>query len=779
MGKISHSFSIGLVACILCVFSPHSLSAQNSSIGSWKSYTSTRSVTDITLDSNQNIWASTLGGVVFIDDNSDIEKLTVVDGLSRLDGTSIIIDETRSRVFVGYVDGLIDVINIDDLSVSTLSDIERNTLYSSKTIHGFNIYEHRLLVLTSFGIVEYDLNSLTVTDTYSKIGSNNRGISVYDSFIKNDNLYIGTDSGIAFTPLSGTINESSWTNIKAVDGLTDDPIIALGYIDNEIYASTINSTFVNQNNSWTEVAILAGINVLEHEYDNEDYYIITGPQIFERTGTTNFASTDIFPNRAVSASLDNNSLLVGSLNDGVLIYNTSLEIEAQFVTDGPYQNLFQGVAINDGVLISGSSQKSSFDGNIDKAKGFYIYSDGNWTNENANTNEVIAQFNFQQVLTTTFTDKYYYFGSWGRGIARYDIETSETVIFDETNSTLRGWEADNPLFPVISGLSTDSNVDVWLVSRYATNPLYHQQPGDEDWTPIAKVSEANGLEYESLFIDSFDQKWIPLESTSTNGVGLLVINTNQTLDVSDDTAVRLTTDTYNGNLPDNKVKVIVEDKNNEVWIGTERGIARFLFPEFVIDGSSQERQAQWLINEDTSQVSRFLLRDVNVSAMAVSPSNEKWIGSENQGLWLLNEEGSKILKRFTTENSPLFSNAIISIAVDENTGEVFIATDKGLISYQGISRVSTSAMSELKVYPNPFTYDSHSEIIIDDLSDESTITILGVDGTAIHRFESNSSRTTWDGRNREGRKLGSGVYYIVAVDNDTGKKGIGKVVIIK
>lgn len=152
---------------------------------------------------------------------------------------------------------------------------------------------------------------------------------------------------------------------------------------------------------------------------------------------------------------------------------------------GPYQNYFSGLTIDDGILISASTNESAGNFVIDRSKGYYIYDGSDWNNYNSQTNEVIQSFGYQQTFTTTVTEEYYYIGSWGRGVARHHKENNEVHIFDETNSTLRGYVDDSPLFPVISGLQTDSNDDVWLTSRYGDTPLYYQTPGDDDWVPLS------------------------------------------------------------------------------------------------------------------------------------------------------------------------------------------------------------------------------------------------------------------------------------------------------
>lgn len=88
-------------------------------------------------------------------------------------------------------------------------------------------------------------------------------------------------------------------------------------------------------------------------------------------------------------------------------------------------------------------------------------------------------------------------------------------------------------------------------------------------------------------------------------------------------------------------------------------------------------------------------------------------------------------------------------------------------------------MEELKVFPNPYVYDKHNQITIENLSDQTTIRIVGADGSVFNEFESRGGRTVWDGRTADGKELSSGVYFVIALDASNNEKGIGKVVIIR
>jgi len=745
----------------------------------WKAHTSFRSIIGIEQVNDESIWITTEGGVAIYEDTSLVKTLTIVDGLSRLASTSIVYDPATNSMIIGYVDGIIDVVDAENFQITQIEDINRNTIFSSKRINKLLILNNLLLVGTDFGIVEFDINSFFVRNSYLKLGSFDAGTVVNDITKIGNNLYVATEQGIAFSPIDGNYTESDWTNYDQSDGLTNSNISTIGNFDNGIVASSLSENYKIENGSWTLNTAFTNNIIIDYVEQDTRSIALAEKNIYINENSN--SSVRFIPDK-VATSLNNSAngkVIFGTLNNGIGLVNEDLSFN--FITStGPYQNFFQGLSFDEGILLSSSSQKSSGIRDIDRAKGFYVYTGEDWANYNAFTVTELNSKRYQQAFRSLATEKYYYFGSWGRGVSRLDKETSDVRVFDETNSTLRGWPTDDPNFPVIIGLDKDSNDDVWVVSRYGGTPLYRQTPGDDDWDLFLESNAINSSDlYEGLYIDSFDQKWIPLQNNSTSGTGLLIIDTKDPTDENDDVGVKLQVGLNAGNLPDNKVKAIIEDKNGEVWIGTERGIAKFIFPELIIEGATQERTAQWLINEDTSAVSRFLLRDINVSSMAVNDANEKWIGSTNQGIWVLNAEGSKIINRYTTANSPLFSNNIISIAINDITGEVFIATDVGLISYQGIPQRAVTEMEELKVFPNPFNYEKNSQIFIEGLSDKSTIKILGVDGTVVNIIETVGGRTSWDGRDKNGAKLGSGVYFVVATDTDGSSKGVGKIIIVQ
>lgn len=776
---------VSIVILLLLFYSTNLFAQQNNS---WSSITSFNTVNGLAQSSEGEIWGVSDGGLFSFSESKGefIRELTTVDGMYRLDGITIEYVESSNSILIGYINGMIDLFNIENETFERVEDIYRVQGFTSKRINDFEVYGDRIFVATEFGIIVYDANSFLVSSSFTKIGTFDRGTPIRDIYIENDVIYVGTQQGIGVANINDNLDiESTWTNYDESDGLPSESIQSVIFFDDEILASSVSSNYILRDGSWQINPLLTDYSEIQYRkvVDNENLVIYRPNRILIVNQDKNLEIINPGINGITDVIYDNSytsSMFISSITAGVGVSDISTNQFDFYSPEGPNVNFFEGMGFADQTFISGTTRLSQLNATLDNTKGYYIRDESGWRNFNRNTNQELNQAQFRQAFTSTYNDQFYYIGSWGRGIARHNRETNEIDVFNSSNSTLRGWAADSPTFPVISGLGTDDGEAVWATSRYATNPLYVQLPGEDEWINYGKSSAVSSSdEYVKLFIDSFNQKWITLESAGGAGRGLLVLDTGEASQINESDGVKLTDDQSIGNLPDMAVTEVIEDRDGEVWVGTQRGIARFIFPQFIISGSQQERQAQWLLNEDPDAASPFLLRDINVTAMAVNAANQKWVGTASEGVWLLNENGSAIVKRFTSENSPLFSNTIRDIEVFDETGEVYISTELGLSIYRDTPIAAVSSMDELKIYPNPFLYDKHTSVSIENLSETTTIRVLGVDGALIRTIENRGGRASWDGRDSQGREVGSGVYIVVALDPDGDERGFGKVAIIK
>jgi len=625
-----------------------------------------------------------------------------------------------------------------------------------------------------------------VLDSYSKLGSFDSGVVVEDLTIEDGLIYAATQQGVAIGDTGLNLNTAAaWQNFDESDGLPAGGTSTVQKFGERIFVSGTDQNFLYENNNWQQTNLFGNNIIVNYSLSRSGNTLVALSEsvIYRVDAGLNVESTTPDALRLNTVLLDDeitNRIYIGTFNRGLGFADlTSGNFEFDSPS-GPNINFFEGISFDGETVFSGTTRSAESDNIADNSKGYHIYRDGVWQSFNRHNTPVLNNSIFRKAFKSVHTEEYYYFGSWGRGIARHHKESDEIHVFNSSNSTIEGWVALNPDYPVITGLETDSERNVWATSFFGSTPLYFQRPGDDDWIAYGKsAAAASSDEYVGLFVDSYDQKWVTLQSSGRAGRGLLVIDTGNPEDANDQTGVKISDTPGSGNLPSASVNAIIEDLDGEVWAGTDRGIAKFVFPQFVVTGSAQEREAQWLLNEDPDAESPFLLRDINVTSMAVNSANQKWIGTANDGIWLLNSRGSSIIKHYNTDNSPLLSDAIVDIAVQQETGVVYISTDVGLITYQDIPSESVREMETLKVFPNPFVYDRHNRIIVEDLSDQTTIRILGVDGTLIRSIENRGGRAEWDGMDFNGNKVGSGVYLVVALNSDGSERGVGKVVIIR
>jgi hypothetical protein len=176
---------------------------------------------------------------------------------------------------------------------------------------------------------------------------------------------------------------------------------------------------------------------------------------------------------------------------------------------------------------------------------------------------------------------------------------------------------------------------------------------------------------------------------------------------------------------------------------------------------------------------QILLETESITAIAIDGGNRKWLGTANNGVFLLSPDGTEQIHHFTSENSPLLSNIIYTISIDHLTGEVFFGTNLGIVSYRSDAVAPSYDKEELIVFPNPVRQDYFGPIAINGTASNSEVKITDSNGNAVNQLISEGGQAIWDGTNFNGERVATGVYFILSSD-DTGEyKVAGKVLIIQ
>ena len=324
----------------------------------------------------------------------------------------------------------------------------------------------------------------------------------------------------------------------------------------------------------------------------------------------------------------------------------------------------------------------------------------------------------------------------------------------------------------VNGLIYDKENNLWMVScetQHAVNVLMK----NGDWVSLHYPEIVKASNFGRTIFDK--RGWLWATSSRIESGVLFCLNYNGTIaDTSDDQHRFITRFTnQDGSLLEQlAVYCIAEDKEGVIWIGTNRGPLVLNNPSRYFNDNFYCTQIKVPRNDD-SGLADFLLVNEAINAIAIDGANRKWIGTASNGIYLISADGMETIHHFTEENSPLLSNSIVSIAIHPRTGEVFIGTGKGLVSYQSDATEAENSFKEsnVRAYPNPVRPDYSGVITVTGMVYDSDVKIVDTAGHLIYQGTSLGGQFTWDGRNKQGRRVATGIYMVLAADSE-GKEGI-------
>ncbi len=721
----------------------------------WKNYTALKNVQDVTISSD-GFWSAATGGAFqYSTVTNQFTTLHKSDGLQGNSLTSVIIDNS-GRTWFGSVEGIIDIYNASNNNLEAILDIY-NSNQINKRINDFASAGDTIIVSTDFGVSLINSNSFLFLDTYFKFGTFPSNTSV-NSAIKSGLFYVCTDQGVAIQK-PGAFNLSapeSWDVYSIAQGLPSNKTLKAGLFLGNLIVSTDKGFSRFANNTWSNfIPGLINTNIADFQISGDSILIIAQNNIYLYYNDV----LNVLYNSPVTISrIDYNESfgIVCASTNGTLYLNPQLT--AEFLSpNAPPVNQFPSISID------ANSKFWSASGKDVTGVGYYTLENDTWNHFNtSNTPELPTN----AVYHANALGNTVYLGGWGYGFL--EVNGNDKILFNTANTGMQGVD-ENPNFLVITGFGMDSRGNLWVLNLGAVDRknLSIKTPNG-DWKHFTIPAE-NNIYLEShynLAVDPYDTKWY--NCTQPARQGLFYFNENKTYeDPSDDRSDYLST---TDGLNTNDIRDVVVDRRGDVWVATSLGVNVITNTSAIPTSGSSALD----IN------SIFVLRQQSVNAIAVDPLNQKWIGT-NEGLLLVNSDGSRLITTFTSQNSALLSNIIRSIAIDENKGIVYVGTDEGLTSFETPYIKPLESFEELFVYPNPYKIKSGNNLLtIDGLIRDTDIKILTIDGTLVTEFSSPGGRTAyWDGKDDDGELVSTGVYIIVAFDTEGNSVVTGKVAVLR
>ena len=302
--------------------------------------------------------------------------------------------------------------------------------------------------------------------------------------------------------------------------------------------------------------------------------------------------------------------------------------------------------------------------------------------------------------------------------------------------------------------------------------MFNPIKANGEWVKFQSSELAISYKTDKITITSDNRKWINCDQ------GIFIFNEKGTIDdKSDDESKLYTTFTdANGSIDVSGYYCVVEDKTGQVWIGTSRGPIICRNPRNSIDKISCER----IVRTNNENGEPFYLLDgEKINAIAVDGGNRKWIGTQSSGVFLVSEDGMETIYNFTTANSPLPSNQVNTLAINQQTGEVFIGTEKGLVSYMGDATEGSEDYSDIYAYPNPVRPEQNDRVTIVGLMNDSNVKITDLKGNIIYQGKSAGGTFTWDCRRKGGGRVATGIYLVLSATPEAKESVVTKIMVVK
>ena len=734
-----------IIACIMkklfLLFLPLLINAQDVPIGYWKDYQSYTSTSYIA-EANNKIYCVTNGGLFYINkEDNTINRMSKVTGLSDIGIKQIAYDLNSKITIITYENCNIDLLKNN--IIVNISDIKRKEITGKKLINNIIIKDKIAYLSCTFGLVLIDLENEEIKDTY-KIGQNGDFEEINSCAFNSNNIFVASEGGVYYADKnsSSLFDYNSWI----LDTNRTDNYQNIFIIEDSIWVGNRNSFY---NNS----SLFKSINDTILMYNN---LLLDADTILNnQLENINFIYKDT-----------EGYLWVADSTNGLLKFSNS-QYQESFIPEGPLRNDIYSLEYEDNTLYMCHGGHANFGLNslINDGVSFKNTAD-TWINNNRS--EIGGA---RDILEVAINDGYTFYASWYHGISvMKDEDFIKRYGYNNTNGILDTVYYSNNRIR-ISDLKFDNEGNLWGLSSEVNHPLFVKTK-NEEWFSFSMNQDRVALFFDDLIIDKYNQKWGVIGRSG----GLFVYDDNNTISDSSDDQYKILKNTEGqGNLPSMAVYCIAEDLDGEIWVGTDKGIGIFYNPSAIFSGTNFDAQ-QILIAE--GEYGQYLLSEEKVKCITIDGANRKWIGTEKSGVFLISDDGIEEILHFTTYNSPLFSDNIYDITINPSNGEVFIGTEKGLISYRSDATIGITTQSTTKVFPNPVKETYNGVIAISGLVTDANIKITDIDGNLVFEDFAKGGQASWNGKNKNGDRVSTGVYLVFSTDINGIEKIVSKILFI-
>lgn len=762
-----------LALCLLLsVFSIKSTAFSSNGIDDWRLYPSYHNTTYCQV-AGDKVYILASGALYSYNrSDSEVRLYDKINTLSDIDITHIAYCKEIKALVIVYSNANIDVL-YDDEEIYNLSDF-KNKLLPQKKINSINIQGSTAYLSTEFGTIEIDLENLEFRNTY------NTGLDTKYTYLFKDRLYTATESGLYYCQTSkNMLDKSTWEKAHPT------VVKTLAELNGKLYCIASDGKFMEVIPETNTLKTVDGNDNYSYLYRESNSFIAVSASRIVRIDSNGTNKICDLKEKYNFILKDNDTFWCcngySGVVESVVEDNAIVPKNRPLLPNSPIRNYceFMQFTSDEKLLVAGGNLNyfdiTFYDGTLME----YDYVNDSWNNLPEDTVKKatgLRYVNMCSIDEDPTEPGHYFASSFGYGI--YEFRNGKFVNhYSIHNSPLETVVPSNNRYVRVPMVKFDNEGNLWCINT-GVKDIVKILKKDGTWISLHyKPIEYLPTMVEPM-IDSRGWLWI----TSLQGeAGVFCAKLNGTpFDTSDDESkvwLNKFTNQDGTSYDIYQVYALTEDHNGKMWVGTNAGLFVIDNPQtFFNDGTFKQIKVP---RNDGTGLADYLLSGTYIKSIKVDGANRKWVGTNDNGIYLISADGLETIHHFTTENSPLPSDCIESIAINGKSGEVFIGTDKGMASYMSDATRAEEKLDENNVYayPNPVKADYSGVISIVGLTAGCNVKIVDAAGFLINEGTSQGGKYNWNGRNRRGEKVASGVYYVLTYDSN-GDEGVATKILI-
>lgn len=736
-------------------------------IGKWRTHYSYNNVKQVTTAGDM-AFAVANGKLFSVGKDGEINTYSTLTGLSGFDIAYTGWSESEKTLLIVYSDGNMDFLT--DSEIHYLPDYKNKSMTADKTVYSLRMDGRYAYLLTGVGMVVVDIRTKEIKETYCPVSYGN-SVSVYDAAVIGDSVILATSGGLyTGNRNDNLLDPSQWSYKSFMNGIN---VINMVYFSNSLFALADNGTIYMQTDYGWQGMILDP-DVFKLETSGGYLFFCAGNRFYVYDSAYNRVNAETVYGYDLSFDANKQLLYVAAGEKGLVVMSKKEDIftidQSNIKPNGPSQVYAWNSFFKDGVYYStaGGRWGDRFNTHGD----ILTFKDETWSG--IDNRQEIAETTgvpFLDLLNLAIDpqdDGHYFMTSWGEGL--YEFRDSGFYkLHNQYNSPLITM-IPGGRFCRVDGAAFDATGNLWVLnSTYGLSNVSDTTlwvlKADGKWYGQYYSNMPSAPTWNSILFTSKNQLWIN-SLRATYGVFVLDQN-NSPDDISDDKTRWFSsfTDQDGITISPYTVNCITEDLNGSIWIGTRLGPLVVSNPSNIFDNGFTFTRVKIPRNDGTNSAD-YLLNDIRVNCITVDGANRKWMGTEGNGLYLFSSDGLETIHHFTTSNSPLPSDYIYSVAIDPETGEIFVGTDAGLVSYRSDATEGKDSYGDIHVFPNPVRPGYVGIITVTGLMENTQVRITDLNGNLIVSGTSLGGQFGWNGLNKQGNRVTSGIYLVFCASED-------------